>query len=45
LFWGQPIQRLQEQARLNRLSLEILARKNKLEKNVIFYNQFVSWKI
>src|SRR5205085_2958191 len=24
-----------------RLSLEILARKNKLEKNVIFYNRFV----
>src|SRR5438874_4779243 len=32
---------LQEHGEAYRLSLEILARKNKLEKNVIFYNQFV----
>src|SRR5260370_31660648 len=27
-----------------RLSLEILAKKNKLEKNVIFYNEFVEFE-
>src|SRR2546427_2616213 len=32
---------LREHGEAYRLSLEILARKNKLEKNVIFYNQFV----
>ena len=32
---------LREHGETYRLSLEILARKNKLEKNVIFYNQFV----
>ena len=32
---------LRENGEAYRLSLEILARKNKLEKNVIFYNQFV----
>src|SRR5438093_2429558 len=32
---------LRENGEAYRLSLEILAQKNKLEKNVIFYNQFV----
>jgi glycosyltransferase involved in cell wall biosynthesis len=32
---------LREHGEAYRLSLEILAKKNKLEKNVIFYNQFV----
>ena len=32
---------LRDHGEAYRLSLEILARKNKLEKNVIFYNQFV----
>ena len=32
---------LREHGEAYRLSLEILARKNKIEKNVIFYNQFV----
>src|SRR3989449_6763610 len=32
---------LREHGEAYRLSLEILARKNKLEKNVIFYNRFV----
>jgi len=32
---------LREHGEVYRLSLEILAKKNKLEKNVIFYNQFV----
>src|SRR5438093_11970285 len=32
---------LREHGETYRLSLEILARKNKLEKNVIFYNRFV----
>ena len=32
---------LREHGEAYRLSLEILARKNKVEKNVIFYNQFV----
>jgi hypothetical protein len=32
---------LRENGETYRLSLEILARKNKIEKNVIFYNQFV----
>jgi glycosyltransferase involved in cell wall biosynthesis len=32
---------LQERGEAYRLSLEILARKNKVEKNVIFYNRFV----
>src|SRR5437899_3821621 len=32
---------LREHGETYRLSLEILARKNKIEKNVIFYNQFV----
>src|SRR5712691_633790 len=32
---------LREQGEAYRLSLEILAKKNNLEKNVIFYNQFV----
>ncbi len=32
---------LREQGEAYRLSLEILAKKNKIEKNVIFYNQFV----
>lgn len=32
---------LREHGETYRLSLEILARKNKVEKNVIFYNQFV----
>src|SRR5271167_2170930 len=32
---------LREHAEAYRLSLEILAKKNKLEKNVIFYNRFV----
>src|SRR6202451_2649081 len=32
---------LRDHGETYRLSLEILARKNKLEKNVIFYNQFV----
>ena len=32
---------LREHGETYRLSLEILAKKNKLEKNVIFYNQFV----
>ena len=32
---------LREQGEAYRLSLEILAKKNKLEKNVIFYNRFV----
>src|SRR5437764_7052901 len=31
---------LREQGEAYRLSLEILARRNKLEKNVIFYNRF-----
>jgi glycosyltransferase involved in cell wall biosynthesis len=33
---------LREHGEAYRLSLEILAKKNKIEKNVIFYNQFVS---
>jgi glycosyltransferase involved in cell wall biosynthesis len=33
---------LREHGEAYRLSLEILATKNKIEKNVIFYNQFVS---
>jgi glycosyltransferase involved in cell wall biosynthesis len=32
---------LREQGETYRLSLELLARKSKIEKNVIFYNQFV----
>jgi len=32
---------LREHGEAYRLSLEILAKKNKLEKNIIFYNQFV----
>src|SRR5206468_10152958 len=32
---------LREHGEAYRLSLEILAKKNKLEKNVIFYNRFV----
>jgi glycosyltransferase involved in cell wall biosynthesis len=32
---------LQERGEAYRLSLEILAKKNKIEKNVIFYNRFV----
>jgi glycosyltransferase involved in cell wall biosynthesis len=32
---------LREKGEAYRLSLEILARKNKIDKNVIFYNQFV----
>ena len=32
---------LREQGEAYRLSLEILAKKNKIEKNVIFYNRFV----
>jgi glycosyltransferase involved in cell wall biosynthesis len=32
---------LQENGEAYRLSLEILAKKNKIDKNVIFYNQFV----
>src|SRR5947209_10206481 len=32
---------LREHGEAYRLSLEILAKKNKLEKNVVFYNQFV----
>ncbi len=32
---------LREHGEAYRLSLEILAKKNKIEKNVIFYNQFV----
>ncbi|MEX2260678.1 MAG: glycosyltransferase family 4 protein [Bryobacteraceae bacterium] len=32
---------LREQGEAYRLSLEILAKKNRIEKNVIFYNQFV----
>jgi len=32
---------LREQGEAYRLSLEILAKKNKIDKNVIFYNQFV----
>ena len=33
---------LREHGETYRLSLEILAKKNKIEKNVIFYNQFVN---
>jgi glycosyltransferase involved in cell wall biosynthesis len=33
---------LREHGEAYRLSLEILAKKNKIEKNVIFYNQFVN---
>jgi glycosyltransferase involved in cell wall biosynthesis len=33
---------LRDHGEAYRLSLEILARKNKIQKNVIFYNQFVS---
>ena len=36
---------LREQGEAYRLSLEILAKKNKIEKNVIFYNQFVDLEI
>ena len=36
---------LREHGEAYRLSLEILAKKNKIEKNVIFYNQFVNLEI
>ena len=36
---------LREHGEAYRLSLEILAKKNKIEKNVIFYNQFVDLEI
>src|ERR1700693_2620531 len=36
---------LREHGEAYRLSLEILAKKNKLEKNVIFFNQFVDLEI
>ena len=36
---------LREHGEAYRLSLEILAKKNKLEKNVIFYNRFVELEI
>src|SRR5207244_5274854 len=40
-FWAPPPNELREHGEAYRLSLEILAKKNKLEKNVIFCNQFV----